>query len=530
MDMLAQESEDSQYISAMTECKKESLESRKPNCYLPARWVLTFLLFWAMCLEYSHRVCLSVTIVAMINHTALDQASNNDSDLDSNDTCDVQQGVNATAPDEEGDYLWSPSIQGVVLGAYFYGYVCTQVIGGRMSEVVGGKWVIGLSILIGSLLTFITPIAADIGVVAIVIVRAIMGFVHGVCLPTAFAMFAQWAPPEERSTLIALCVIGDHVGTVVTMPLTGYLCEYGFAGGWPSVYYILGILGCVWFVFWVCLAHNRPTDHPRITSKEIDYIQKGHVQMTEDQKLPVPWKSVLTSMPVWSVAIVSFCGSWGHTTLLTKLPTYLKVVLHVPIQKNGLLNSLVYASSCITIFFSAYLSDYFISKKKVSTTNIRKGFEIIGMLGPAFCTTLIPLMRCDRVAAITLLTAAMACFGFIGGGHISIVADMAPHHAASLFGFVNGLGGLSGIFSPLAAGFLLDDAHASVEQWSLVFYLSAGLYMVGGIVFVIWGSAERQTWAKVIGSEKLIKNSSIQNENINSTSKFDIEKKYGSIT
>ncbi|GIY27882.1 hypothetical protein CEXT_688671 [Caerostris extrusa] len=87
------------------------------------------------------------------------------STLDYDDTCDVPQGVNVTTPEEEGDYIWQPSMQGIILSAYFYGYVCTQVVGGRVAEIVRGKWVMGFSILIASLLTLVTPIAADISVV-----------------------------------------------------------------------------------------------------------------------------------------------------------------------------------------------------------------------------------------------------------------------------------------------------------------------------------------------------------------------------
>ncbi|GBM45612.1 Putative inorganic phosphate cotransporter [Araneus ventricosus] len=505
----------------------DSIELQKKGCYLPARYVLSFLLIWAKCLEYAQRVCLSVTIVAMINHTALD-AGTNDSTYD-DDTCDAIQGINATTPEEEGDFLWSPSTQGMILAAYFYGYVCTQVVGGRFAEVFGGKWVLGLSILIASFLTLGTPIAADIGVAAMVVVRVMMGMIHGVCMPTAFALFGHWAPVEEKSTLIALCVVGDNIGTILTMPLTGYLCEYGFAGGWPSVYYILGIVGFVWFFFWFFLAYNRPSDHPRISRIEIDYIQKGQIQFAEEQKLPVPWKKVLTSMPVWTVAVVSFCSTWGFITLLTKLPTYLEVVLHVPIQKNGLVNSLVYASICITLFVSSYLSDYLRSNKHMNSTKVRKGFEFIALMGPALCTGLIPVARCDRVSVIALLTLAMAFLGFAGGGHVSIVADMAPHHSASIFGFVNSVGCVAGIISPMAAGFLLDNAHASVEQWSIVYYISSGFYLLGAIIFTIWGSAEKQSWAQSPYSDKLLSVPYLQSEKLPSIANSDSEKRYGSI-
>ena len=30
-------------------------------------------------------------------------------------------------------------------------------------------------------------------------------------------------------------------GTAILIPLAGLLCEYGFDGGWPSVFYVFGL-------------------------------------------------------------------------------------------------------------------------------------------------------------------------------------------------------------------------------------------------------------------------------------------------
>ena len=39
--------------------------------------------------------------------------------------------------DNDDDY------QGVILGMFFYGYVLTQLPGGRLAEIMGGKWLFG---------------------------------------------------------------------------------------------------------------------------------------------------------------------------------------------------------------------------------------------------------------------------------------------------------------------------------------------------------------------------------------------------
>ncbi len=55
----------------------------------------------------------------------------------------------------------------------------------------------------------------------------------------------------------------------------GFLCVHGFAGGWPSIFYILGTVGIIWTLLWIIFASDSPETNRFIRSKERDYILKS---------------------------------------------------------------------------------------------------------------------------------------------------------------------------------------------------------------------------------------------------------------
>jgi MFS family permease len=67
-------------------------------------------------------------------------------------------------------------------------------------------------------------------------------------------------------------VAGANFGTMISMPLSGYLCSLEFLGGWPLSFYIFGGLGVVWFVAWLFLVYDMPSSHPYISLQEKNYI------------------------------------------------------------------------------------------------------------------------------------------------------------------------------------------------------------------------------------------------------------------
>ena len=159
---------------------------------------------------------------------------------------------------------------GLALGAFFMGYICTQVLGGWLALRYGPKLVLTFAVFFWSVSTLLTPWAASGSLGLLVAARIAIGLGEGLCLPCLHALAVEWVPATERSTAAAAMTSGQFLGTVMALSAAP-LAEWW----WPSLFYLFGGLGLVWCVVFWLLATSTPEQHPRVSADEIAYIRGG---------------------------------------------------------------------------------------------------------------------------------------------------------------------------------------------------------------------------------------------------------------
>ena len=74
--------------------------------------------------------------------------------------------------------MWTKKEQGLVLSAFFYGYILTQILGGWFSVKFGGNLTLSLAITLGSIVTLLLPMASRMGFIWSFMCRFLIGFFH----------------------------------------------------------------------------------------------------------------------------------------------------------------------------------------------------------------------------------------------------------------------------------------------------------------------------------------------------------------
>jgi MFS transporter, ACS family, solute carrier family 17 (sodium-dependent inorganic phosphate cotransporter), other len=159
-----------------------------------------------------------------------------------------------------------------------------------------------------------------------------MGLFEGVTYSALFTLWSVWVPPckfkksvskltlfikiilAERSRMVMASVSGNYVGLVISLPASGLLAANA---GWEWVFYIFGIIGCIWTVAWILLVKRSPATDPFISEDERKYIERSLSGQSKDKDVKIPWLAIWTSSAVWAII--------GTTS--TKLDIFIEIII-----------------------------------------------------------------------------------------------------------------------------------------------------------------------------------------------------------
>ncbi|XP_069699796.1 vesicular glutamate transporter 1-like isoform X2 [Periplaneta americana] len=377
-----------------------------------------------------------------------------------------------------------------MLGIYYLGYSITHVPGGLLAEKFGARGVVFWTSIVSAVCTALTPVCADGHYSLVIINRFIVGLCGGVVYPAMHAAIARWVPLNEKSKFV-WCTIGGTFGTMVTFPLCGLIMS---EWGWQAAFYITAAIMFVIAIIWFFLMHNTPQQHPRITARELKYIEESlgyKISTTKVSKFPA--KKVLTSRHVIALVTLHIGDVWGLFFPATYGPKFLKEALGFDLYATGGLAALPYLARLLFGIVFSEVTDAMRARKIMSTTYLRKLMAIFSHLVSALFLFLMAVMGCNPYYSIICLTLSLGFNGASVGSCLANPHDLAPNFAGTIFGIQNAVGSLFSAFSGFIAGAITKD-KSGLAEWQLIWDIGGGVYVFTALVYFIWGTGERQPW------------------------------------
>ncbi|XP_017886979.1 putative inorganic phosphate cotransporter [Ceratina calcarata] len=469
----------------------------------PIRYLMAIMGSIGLAIIYGFKVNVSVAIVAMVNHTAVKLSTvhkletENATKIIAVNEC-YQDGSKASkAIIEDGPFVWNEPLQGLILSAYFWGYMVSLLPGGRMSELLSAKWVMNVSVLLNVIASVLSPVAAQTHYSVFIVMRFIQGIGGGVTFPAMHVMIAKWAPPNERSVIASIVYAGTALGTVISILLTGLLAANL---EWVWIFYIEGALCLIWCTAWWLMIADSPEEQTRFISQdEKNYIMESLGQNKNNSehkvRLPVPWGEVLRSKPFMAILIAHFCSNFGWYMLLIELPTFMNQILKFDMSSNAGLSSMPFL--CMW-FFTMVLSKILAvmqDKELITVTVSRKIGTLFSSAVPMICLIGVSYVGCNRSLAVALMTIGVTCIGGMYCGFLANHIDIAPNFAGTLVAITNCVATIPGFVVPIFVG-KLTHGNQTIEAWRIIFFVTVALYIVEMVVYTIFGSGKEQPWNK----------------------------------
>ncbi|GAB0100077.1 MFS domain-containing protein [Sergentomyia squamirostris] len=388
------------------------------------------------------------------------------------------------------EFTWNSDQQGVVLSSFFWGYICTQLIGGVLATKFGGNIVLGIGIGASSILMLLSPWAAKQDLYYLVAIRILIGLFEGVSYPSIQDVFANWAPRYEKTAISSIVHTGSQFGAFVSFLLSGYFAN-NF--GWESIFYIFGGLGVVWYALWTYFVKRNPACDPRITLEERNYIEANLDVSDTSGTHNIPWISIITSKAMIALLITGIAETMVSYVFLTMVPTYLNDVLKSDVGATGIISAAPYLVYLIFGFGVGVSSDYLRSRNILTTQQVRKTMIASGFL---ICAVLIVIMANlnDSVGICACLILTVSFTALIEVTLLCNPLDFAPDYCTVVMAICNTFGSISGIATPLMAGYIVKTG--SKDEWQIVFYIAVGFCILGTVVFSAFGQGSIQSWAK----------------------------------
>ncbi|RHY31543.1 hypothetical protein DYB32_003427 [Aphanomyces invadans] len=376
-------------------------------------------------------------------------------------------------------------MQGRVLSAFFYGYICTQVLGAHWALLHGPKRVLLIGVAVWTLFDLLTiPTART---------PTLLWFVRaeGILFPSLHVVAASWYPVNERSRLMSLVSSGVDLGTILSMAVAPLLLS---AFGWPSIFVTFGGLSALWLVAFLWRGSSKPE-----MDKAISLTEKATILAQRDvfnHKLvalqAVSSRRLLTSRGAWAIYSAHFAFNFGWYVLLGWMPLYFREKLHVPVATSGFTSACPYIAGYIGVLVWGIVSDKWIQMGHKPLV-VRKIMNAVGLVGAAVC---FGLMRFTHSTAMAVVVLSLALFFGRAAtlGYWVHMVDVSPTHAGhmnrsdsvwQIMGISNTIGTVPGIVGNIFTGWMLARSE---HNWDIVFGVVAGVLLCGAAIFHVWAT------------------------------------------
>ena len=363
----------------------------------------------------------------------------------------IDRGNLATAaPLMQDELHLSPSQLGVLLSAFYYGYVTCMPATGWLAERFGARVVLAAGVALWSVATLSTGFAG--GFVALLALRILLGIGESVAFPCASKLLADAVEVGRLGVANGILSFGYLLGPAVGTFVGGYLMTLY---GWRPVFIAFGALSLLWLIPW-WRAPLPVSVRPNVAEEP-----------------PPPFREILSQRALWGASLGHFASNYGYYFIISWLPFYLVKSRGFSIASMAAIASWAYLLNALSALLMGWAADRWIRAGR-SATLVYKGIMGVTHLAGIGCMAgMVLLPERGSIAALFVFEIISGC-SYPGLFAIpQIIAG--PKATGRWVGVQNAAGNVAGLVAPVITGVLVDQTGL----FDVAFALAAGVNVLG---------------------------------------------------
>ena len=365
---------------------------------------------------------------------------------------------------------------GYLSSAFSWTYALMQMPAGVWLDRWGVRRVGRVSALLWSVSSFAAAVAP--GLTWFFGARFLLGVSESPTFPANAKALGYWFTPDERGMATAITDAAAKFSTAIGVPFIGLLLLYF---GWRWSFAATGFISLLYFVLFY-LVYRNPSEDEKLSEQELQFLLGGGTQ-PEDQVRAGSGSSLgylLTQRKVYGLALGWGAYNYTFFLLLTWLPSYLSVSLHVDLFHSIFYTSVPWLFATATdLLVGGWLVDALI-QRGYDAHRVRQSVLVTGM---SFGLAVFGAARAHGPAA-ALVWISLALGGLAAAAPVAwtIPSLIAPRESVgTLAGTVNLCGQIAAICAPIVTGYIVSASHSFAAA-----FVTATMILLMGIAGYIF--------------------------------------------
>jgi MFS transporter, ACS family, glucarate transporter len=376
--------------------------------------------------------------------------------------------IGSSAPSIRAELGLSAVQMGWIFSAFTFAYAVFEIPSGWLGDVLGPRKTLMRIVLWWSVFTSASGMAWNFP--SLLMARFLFGAGEAGAYPNMSRSFSRWFPAIERGAAHGAVFMSSRFGGAIAPPLVILIIS---AAGWRASFWIFGLLGIFWSVFWWRWFRDDPAAHPSVSAAELALIKAGTPPTT---RVRVHWRDLL-DLNLLCICLMYFCIGYGLYFYLTWLPTYFKEARGFSAKEAAWLSGAVLLTEGVAAMTGGWLTDRLTARHglKVGRSIGAVAMPLSGLL------ILWAALTSHPIAAAVSIALAAGFADLCLSPSWAMCHDVGGESAGTVTGAMNTLGNLGGAISPLVVGYSVQIWGS----WSTPLVITAGVYFIGGALTLV---------------------------------------------